>query len=240
MRTQWAHGGTRQSSLWRRSSSEQEILLFIQCTSIILHSSLWFSGGTCPDSSLLSHCSPFQLFWPNFLPFMVPFFSFLEPSGAAERLSAGGNCIINCDRVIAWLSLQMSFLIFTNKQTHLNGVYFAFPVSWSRCILSSESCPRDTWDVHMHKIKDSFCCFRNPSKSHLRTFTDLKQCKRGSTDTWRNLTELLQSRGINRNKCQPLPPLHFVMSYLWIISFFVFFPLPIFWRGPVLVDQFYS
>lgn len=180
--------------------------------------------------------------------FSDPIFSLLwshsSPSwsrmGLQKDWVLGGNCIINCDRVIAWLSLQMSFLIFTNKQTHLNGVYFAFPVSWSRCILSSESCPRDTWDVHMHKTKDSFCCFRNPSKSHLRTFTDLKQCQRGSTDTWRNLTELLQSRGINRNKCQPLPPLHFVMSYLWIISFFVFFPLPIFWRGPVLMDQFYS
>lgn len=39
---------------------------------------------------------------------------------------------------------------------------------------------KGTWDVHVHKIKDSFCCLRNPLKSHLRTFTGLEQCQRGS------------------------------------------------------------
>lgn len=112
----------------------------------------------------------FSLFsFPASLSWFSPFYGprILIP-GVKWGWELDGSCINHCDRVIACLSWQMPFLIFTNKQTHLNRVWFAFPVSWSRCRLSSESCLRDTWDVHVHRIKDSFCCLRNPPKSHLR------------------------------------------------------------------------
>lgn len=63
VRAQWPHCGTGQSSL---SSSEQKILLFIQCTSTSYSHPCAFLEELFPGSSLLSHCSLFQLLRADF------------------------------------------------------------------------------------------------------------------------------------------------------------------------------